>query len=64
MTNKQFKSQRIGDEFAYIEIDGIQCYIDVGDDIIVEDKLNELFNEKEQLKQEIQKIKRSLKCLL
>ena len=50
MTEKQFKSFRIGDEFAYIEIDGIQCYVDVGDDVIIEDKLNKLFNEKEQLK--------------
>ena len=64
MNKKQFESFRIDDELAYIEIDGFQCYVDVGDDLIIVDKLNELFNEKEQLEQEIQKIKRSLKCLL
>ena len=51
MTGKRFKSIRVDDELSYIVIDGMQCYIDTGDDVIVEGKLNQLLEENEQLKQ-------------
>ena len=51
MTEKQFKARVIDNENAYIEIDGIQCYIDPSNVYDVESKLNKLNDKNEQLKQ-------------
>lgn len=61
MTKKQFKAVRIDDEISYIVIDGIQCYIDTGDDEIIESKLNELSEEIMQLKQQLKIYRDGLK---
>lgn len=57
MTEKQFESVNIDDELSYIVIDGVQCYVDTGDDIIIVNKLNELTNEIKQLKKQIKRDK-------
>ena len=53
MTTKQFESVNIDDELSYIIIDGVQCYVDTGDDVIIVNKLNELTDKIEQLKQQL-----------
>ena len=46
MAEKHFKARILDEENAYIEIDGVQCYIEPCDIYHVESKLNELYTEK------------------